>query len=105
MYVMTELRAKACSDPWLARVQFPGMKIHHRRLLLDAIDLPQRPPRERIREKPEVSAAADAPVVAAPTNGRRWKLKDGVTAGSEMPVREALGIRHSVQIVPNRKDG
>ena len=33
------------------------------------------------------------------------KLKDGVTAGSEMPVREALGIRHSVQIVPNRKDG
>src|SRR6185437_13836545 len=85
----------------LLRIDFPRMEIEHARTPIVAVDAPETPPEQRIRQQPEKSAPATWPVAPSPLHrGHRHFQQSGVR-GDE---RETRRCGHPVEIMTDGYD-
>src|ERR1700687_171745 len=87
-------------DTRLIRINLPWMKIEHAGLLVVPQNNLQVPFEQRVREQPEIAAAASRPV-GAQSSHRRDRYLDEL-AVLERVKREARLLGYSIEIVPDR---
>src|SRR5207244_3775436 len=87
-------------DPRLLGVELPWMEIESGGLSVNGVDPLEEPARHRIRQQPEVSAAAGRPVARQQPDRRHGHLQQ---SRSDF-VRETRRIGNAVVIVANRVD-
>src|SRR5215813_13254488 len=102
---MAQSRAKSSTNLRLVGVNFPGMKIDHRRFSFDMIDMPKPPLRHAIGKYPKVTSAPDAQVVVQLAY-RRWrKFKYPVSERSDLPVGETVCTGNTIEVMSDGKHG
>ena len=65
-------------DPRLAGVDFPGVEIKHRGLLVDCIDLADHPARQGIGEQAEIAASTGGQVLFEEPQSRHRHLQQAI---------------------------
>src|SRR5262245_28735341 len=88
-------------DPWLIRIDLPGMEIEDAWLLVTLVDPPERPGVEPVGHQPEVPATARRQLVACDLDRGHRQLQDRIRV---KPERESRRLGHAVDIVADRID-
>src|SRR5262249_32028611 len=98
--IMAEARAEAAGQARLLGVQLPGMNVKEERTVLAAVNPLQASRRPAYGIKPEIAAARDRHI--QPTQPHYGRRKLPQTPGDA--VRQALGVRDAIAVMPDRVD-